>query len=84
VHLPLSGLSRPVLEHVARTTVAATASFAIAAASRLPAAHWAAISTIVVTQSTLGAALTVSGQRLVGTAIGAAAGALLAGRLGSP
>jgi uncharacterized membrane protein YccC len=83
VHLWFSGLSRSALEHAARTTVAATASFAIAAAFRLPEAHWAAISTIVVTQSTLGTALTVSGQRFVGTAMGAAAGAVLAGRLGS-
>jgi uncharacterized membrane protein YccC len=83
VHLPRSDLSRPVLEHVARTIVAATASFAIAAAFRLPEAHWAAISTMVVTQSTLGTAVTISGQRFVGTALGAAAGALLAGQLGS-
>ena len=83
MYLWLSGLNRAALEHAARTTAAATASFAIAAALRLPQAQWAAISTIVVTQSTLGTALTLSGQRLVGTAIGAAAGALLARRLGS-
>jgi uncharacterized membrane protein YgaE (UPF0421/DUF939 family) len=81
VHLPFSGLSRPVLEPVARTTVAATASFAIAEAVGLPEAQWAAISTIVVLQS-LSDALTVSGQRFIGTILGAAAGALLAGRLG--
>ena len=33
-------------------------------------------------QSTLGAALTISGQRLAGTAIGAGIGALLASRFG--
>ncbi len=78
-----SGLNRPALEHAVRTTAAATASFAIAAALQLPQAQWAAISTIVVTQSTLETALIISGQRLLGTAIGATAGALLARRLGS-
>lgn len=66
------------LEHPARTTVAAVASLVIAGAFRLPEAYWAAITTIVVMQSTLGAALKVSGQRFAGTALGAAAGALIA------
>lgn len=74
----LSGLNRETLTHAVRTTVAATASLAIARTIRLPEAEWAAISTIVVTQSTLGAALTISGQRFAGTALGVAAGALLA------
>lgn len=48
---------------------------------RLPEAYWAAITTLIVMQSTLGAAFTVSKQRLAGTALGAAAGALLASYL---
>ena len=78
-----SGLNLRNLEHAARTTAAATVSLAIAKAFQLPEAQWAAISTMVVTQSTLGAALTISGERFVGTALGAGAGALLAARLGS-
>ena len=78
-----SGLNRQTLEHAARTTVAATVSLAIARMVRLPEAEWAAISTMVVTQSTLGAALTISGQRFAGTALGAAVAALLATYLGS-
>ena len=74
----LSGLNRQTLEHVVRTTVAAAVSLLIARAFRLPEAAWAVISTMVVTQSTLGAALTVSSQRFAGTVLGAAAGALLA------
>jgi len=66
------------LEHPARTTVAAMASLVVASACRLPEAYWAPVTTIVVMQSTLGAALKVSGQRFAGTALGAAAGALLA------
>jgi uncharacterized membrane protein YgaE (UPF0421/DUF939 family) len=45
---------------------------------RLPESYWAPITTIVVMQSTLGAAWTISRQRLAGTALGAAVGALLA------
>jgi len=71
------------LEHAARTTVAATVSLAVARMFQLPEAQWAAISTLVVTQSTLGAALTISGQRFAGTALGAAAGGLLATYLAS-
>jgi uncharacterized membrane protein YccC len=66
------------LEHSARTAVAATASLVVARACRLPEAYWAAITTMVVTQSTLGASLAISTQRFAGTVLGAGAGALLA------
>jgi uncharacterized membrane protein YgaE (UPF0421/DUF939 family) len=79
----LSGLNRQTLEHAARTTVAASVSLAIARVFRLPQAQWAVISTMVVTQSTLGASLTISGQRFAGTALGATVAAVLATRLGS-
>ncbi len=64
--------------HVMRITVGALASLLIAQLFKLPESYWAAISALVVTQSTLGAALKVSWQRFVGTALGAAAGAMLA------
>jgi hypothetical protein len=38
---------------------------------KLPEAYWAPITTLVITQSSLGATLTVSWQRFVGTALGA-------------
>jgi uncharacterized membrane protein YgaE (UPF0421/DUF939 family) len=79
----LAGLNRQALEHAVRTTVAATVSLALARLLRLPEAQWAAISAMVVTQSTLGAALTISGERFAGTALGAAAGALLGTYFGS-
>ncbi len=78
VHLRLPGLSRAGLEQAARTTLAASGSFAIAKLLALSEPHWAAISTIVVIQSAVGAALTVSRQRFLGTALGAASGAMLA------
>jgi len=69
--------------HVVRTTVAAVASLLVARLFKLPESYWAAITTLVVMQSTLGAAFTVSWHRFVGTAIGAAAGALFATYFGS-
>jgi len=64
--------------HATRITIGALASLLIAQLFKLPESYWAAITTLVVTQSTLGAAFKVSWQRFVGTALGAAAGALLA------
>jgi uncharacterized membrane protein YccC len=66
------------LIHAARTTVAAVASLLIARLLKLPEAYWAAIATMIVMQSTLGAAWAVSKERLAGTALGATAGGLLA------
>lgn len=65
-------------EHSVRTACAATASLLVARECRLPEAYWAPITTMVVTQSTLGASLAISTQRFAGTVLGAAAGALLA------
>lgn len=76
-------MSRMSLEHIARTTIAAAVALGIARLFRFPELQWAPISALVVTQSTLGAALTISGQRFAGTALGAAAGTVLAMSLGS-
>ena len=51
------------LEHSARTAVAAVVSLLVARLFRLPEAYWASISTLIVMQSTLGAALPISAQR---------------------
>ena len=63
--------------HSIRTAVAAVGSLMIARFCRLPESYWAAVTAIVIMQSTLGAAWTVSKQRFAGTALGAATGALL-------
>jgi uncharacterized membrane protein YccC len=68
----------PILEHSARTAVAAVASLLVARLFRLPEAYWAPITTLVITQSSLGTALSVSWQRFVGTALGAVVGAVVA------
>ena len=66
----------PSIAHAFRTAVAATASVIIARLVQMPEAYWAAIATLVVMQSTLGATLTLSIERIAATAVGASVGAL--------
>ncbi len=73
---------REILVHSARTAVAAVASLLTARLFKLPESYWAPITTLVITQSSLGAALGVSWQRFVGTALGAALGAIIASYFG--
>ena len=70
-------VDRHALVHSSRTAIAAVVSLIVARALGLPEAYWAAITTLIIMQSTLGAALTVSEQRFAGTAVGALMGALL-------
>ncbi len=67
------------LAHSARTAIGMTASLAIAKLFTMPEAFWAPVTTIIVMESTLGAAWVVSKRRFIGTALGA----VLAGLLGS-
>ena len=76
------GVGWPVLVHSARTAVAAVASLLAAQLFGLSEAYWAPITTLVITQSSLGAALTVSWQRFVGTVLGAVVGAIVASHFG--
>jgi uncharacterized membrane protein YccC len=76
--LPWLRMDQQEVLHAIRTAVAAVGSLLIARLCRLPESYWASITTIVIMQSTLGAAWTVSKQRFCGTALGAAMGALLA------
>jgi len=76
------GAGWPVLVHSARTAAAAVASLLLARLFRLPEAYWAPITTLAITQSSLGAALPVSWQRFVGTALGAIVGAIAASYFG--
>src|SRR5712691_3444396 len=76
------GTRWPLVVHSARTALAAVASVLAARLFRLPEAYWAPITTLVITQSSLGAALTVSWQRFVGTALGAVVGAIMASQFG--
>lgn len=71
------------ITHAIRTAVAATVSVIIARLVQMPEAYWAAIATLVVMQSTLGATLTLSIERIVATAVGASVGALEANFFGA-
>jgi uncharacterized membrane protein YgaE (UPF0421/DUF939 family) len=64
------------LTNATRTTVAAIASYLVARLFHLPEAYWAPMSALIAMQSGLGAALPISVQYFVGTAIGAAVGAV--------
>src|SRR5271166_4817441 len=68
----------PTVVHSARTAVVAVVSLLAARLLRLPQAYWAPITTVAIMQSSLGAAFSVSWQRLMGTALGAMVGAILA------
>ena len=67
----------PTIAHATRTAVAATASVIIARLARMPEAYWAAIATLVVMQSNLGATLSLSAERIVASALGASLGAIV-------
>ena len=77
------GKLRPVVVHSVRTAVAAVVSVLTARLFRLPETYWAALTTLVITQSSLGAALAVSWQRLLGTLLGAIIGAIVARHFGA-
>src|SRR4030095_8103023 len=52
----------PSMRHSVRTALAATAAVVVARLVQMPEAYWAAIATLVVMQSTLGATLHTSFQ----------------------
>jgi uncharacterized membrane protein YccC len=64
------------VRHAVRSAVAVVVSLLFARQFHLPESYWAAISTMIVMQSNLGASLPTSAQRLAGTAAGAALGVL--------
>ena len=72
-----AALNRRALVHSVRTAAAGSISLAVARLFKLPEAYWAAITTLIVMQSTLGAALEVSWKRFAGTALGALVGAFV-------
>jgi uncharacterized membrane protein YccC len=75
---PIIGKDNPLtMEHSARTAVAAVVSLSVARWFGLSESYRAALTTLVVMPSTLGATqIPVSAQRPAGTALGAAVGAL--------
>jgi len=68
----------PTLTNAARTAVAVVVSLLVARLFPLCETYWAAISAVIVMQSTLSEALPISAQRFIGTAIGAIFGGFVA------
>ncbi len=71
----------PSITHAIRTAVAATVSVVIARLVQMPEAYWAAIATLVVMQSTLGATLTLSLERFGSNLVAFAVAIFLTGLL---
>src|SRR5947208_7786226 len=66
----------PSLSHAFRTALAATISILFGQLVGLPEAYWAAIATVVVMQSPLGATVPLAIERIVASALGASIGAM--------
>jgi uncharacterized membrane protein YgaE (UPF0421/DUF939 family) len=77
----LLGIDRKALFDSARTALATLVSLLLARALNLPEYYWAPISTVIIMQSTIHP-LQGAWQRFVGTALGAALGAVVATFLG--
>ena len=75
-------LERTSFVHIARGTIAALVSQLLAQALHMPEPYWATVTTIVVMQSSLGAAWKVSWKRLAGTVLGAVVGGFLSSHFG--
>jgi uncharacterized membrane protein YccC len=73
----------PSAIHSIRTAGAATVSVCLAHLIGMPEAYWAAISTLVVMQSTFDATVTLSIERIVATALGASLAAVESTYFGS-
>jgi uncharacterized membrane protein YgaE (UPF0421/DUF939 family) len=73
----LLGVNRAILLDCVRTAIATLVSLLLARALKFPEYYWAPISTIVILQSTIDP-LQGAWQRFVGTALGAALGAVVA------
>jgi uncharacterized membrane protein YccC len=75
--------SKMDVTHSLRTAVAAILSLLAAKLLRTEQYYWAPVTTLVITQSSLGAALSISTQRFIGTVLGAALAAIVATYFGS-
>lgn len=66
------------IRHAIRVSAAVGAAFALATLLRLPQGYWAVFTAVIVVQSSLGATITASTERFMGTVVGALAGAVAA------
>jgi uncharacterized membrane protein YgaE (UPF0421/DUF939 family) len=80
--LQLTSLKK-IFAHPARMAIAATLALLAARGLGLPQVYWAPIAALIVVQSEFNAMMATSWLLLVGTALGACAGALLANYVGT-
>jgi uncharacterized membrane protein YccC len=66
------------IRHAIRVSAAVGAAFALATLLRLPQGYWAVFTAVIVVQSSLGATITASMERFMGTVVGALTGAVAA------
>lgn len=66
------------LRHAVRVSAAVVAAYALATLLHLPQGYWAVFTAVIVVQSSLGATITASIERFMGTVVGAAGGAVAA------
>lgn len=66
------------IRHAIRVSAAVGAAYALATLLRLPQGYWAVFTAVIVVQSSLGATITASIERFMGTLVGALAGAVAA------
>ncbi|WP_297511292.1 FUSC family protein [uncultured Caulobacter sp.] len=66
------------IRHAIRVSAAVGAAFALATLLRPPQGYWAVFTAVIVVQSSLGATITASVERFMGTVVGALAGAAAA------
>jgi len=66
---------RSEIRHAIRVSAAVGAAFALATLFRLPQGYWAVFTAVIVVQASLGATITASVERFLGTVVGALAGA---------
>jgi uncharacterized membrane protein YccC len=66
------------IRHAIRVSAAVGAAFALATLLRLPQGYWAVFTAVIVVQTSIGATLTASWERFLGTVVGALTGAVAA------
>ena len=66
------------IRHAIRVSAAVGVAFALATLLKLPQGYWAVFTAVIVVQSSIGATITASTERFMGTVVGAAVGAAAA------
>lgn len=76
--LAAAAARRSELRHAVRVSAAVGTAFALATLLKLPQGYWAVFTAVIVVQASLGATITASIERFMGTVVGALAGAVAA------